>query len=87
MPRITLPEGARAVNMADPRRYTAGPGDQVEVSPGHAANIRRLAQRVRSGERFALGTRRGRHCGPCDRLWNVWSAACPRCGAATAECP
>lgn len=86
MPRITLPDGARGVAMDGSNRYTANPGDQVTVSDAHATYIREHAPRAaRRGGSFSLGTKTGRHCGPCARTWNAWNTACPRCGAATEE--
>lgn len=81
MPRIQLPEGARAVDSSG--RYTARPGDQVTVSPGHAAAIHRYAQRRPTGDRHSFGTRISRWCATCRRLWNAWNTTCPRCGAET----
>lgn len=87
MPRITLPDGARRVAMDGSNRYTGGPGDTVRVSDTHAAAIRKFASRTPRGDRFAFGTRAGRWCAGCARLWNAWSAACPKCGADTTEIP
>lgn len=82
MPRVTLPEGAKGV--AADGRYTARPGDQVSVSPAHAAAIERFRRSGPSrGEAFALGTKGGRLCTSCRRLWNAWNELCPRCGAKT----
>ncbi len=30
-----------------------------------------------------LGTKRGRWCAACCRIWNAWSHKCPKCGAQT----
>jgi hypothetical protein len=84
MVRVTLPEGAQGVAWEPRGRVTARAGDQVTVSAGHAAAIERFRRTgPASGQRFALGTRRGRRCTPCRRLWNAWSATCPRCGEDT----
>jgi hypothetical protein len=83
VPRVTLPDGARAVAMDGTDRYTAGPGDKVSVNAAHAQAIRTFGQSRPAGERFAFGTRRGRYCGGCARTWNAWSVTCPRCGADT----
>lgn len=81
---MTLPEGCRGVDMAS-GQYTARPGDRIQVSPGNADIIRQRAAGVRRGETFAFGTRRGRRCEPCGRLWNAWNASCPRCEMPTEE--
>lgn len=86
MPRIQLPDGCYGLDMADGKRYSAKPGDYVNVSAGHAAAIKTSyygqSGIMRGGEQFAVGTRAGRWCRACSpaRLWNVWNAQCPRCG-------
>jgi hypothetical protein len=82
MARVHLPDGCRALSMADPRRYTACPGDIVTVSAEHAARIR-SAPRSTRGEAYTLGTKTGRVCDVCMRVWNVWNLLCPRCAAPT----
>lgn len=82
--RITLPDGCRGVDMAT-GQYTSRPGDTITVSTGNADLIRQRAARVRHGEQFAFGTRRGRACTPCRRVWNAWNATCPKCGEPTEE--
>lgn len=82
--RMELPDGCRGVDMAT-GQYTARPGDTISVSPGNAAAIRQRAATVRRGERFAFGTRRGRACTPCRRMWNAWNTVCPKCGEPTEE--
>ena len=83
MTRVTLPDNARGVAMDGTNQYTAGPGDQVTVSPGHAEYIRQHAASSRG--QFAVGTKRGMRCAPCARIWNAWSTVCPRCGERTEE--
>ncbi|MFF4403592.1 hypothetical protein [Streptomyces sp. NPDC001404] len=89
MPRITLPDGCRGLDMADGTKYTKGPGDKVDVSQAHADAIRRgyygQSGIMRGGEQFTLGTKRGMACTPCKRVWNAWNHECPRCGAPTEE--
>lgn len=82
MPLVKLPEGARRIDARG--RYTGSAGDVVRVSPGNAAAIERFRSAGPAhGAQVALGTKAGRWCEPCVRLWNAWSAACPNCGAET----
>ena len=30
-----------------------------------------------------IGTKNGRWCAPCRRLWNSWNVTCVKCGAPT----
>ncbi|MER6350670.1 hypothetical protein ABT186_02140 [Streptomyces sp. NPDC001634] len=83
MTRVTLPDNARGVAMDGSNRYTAKPGDQVTVSPGHAEYIRQHARPGRG--QFTVGTKRGMRCEPCARTWNAWNLECPRCGELTEE--
>jgi hypothetical protein len=76
------------LDMADGTKYTAKPGDYVNVSEGHARAIRKSwygRSGVMNGQRLSFGTRRGRWCAACRRLWNAWNIECPKCGAATTE--
>jgi hypothetical protein len=87
--RVNLPPGCDGLNMQDGTRYTAPrAGGAVTVSDRHAHAITRQARGGDAGlldGRFKgfLGTKRGRWCRSCRRLWNAWSAACPRCEADT----
>ena len=88
MTRVRLPDGCYGLNMANGRKYKAEkPGGTVEVSgkDAHYINTSYYGQSgiMTGNPQFGIGTRKGRWCEPCKRLWNVWSAECPRCGAAT----
>lgn len=84
MPVVELPEGARTIAQDGSNRYTGRRGDKVRVTPGQAAALERFRHTGPThGERYALGTKAGRWCGTCLRLWNAWSMLCPRCGEAT----
>lgn len=90
--RVNLPPGCEGLNMQDGKRYTAASaGGHVDVEDRHAAAIDRLSTGgdagLVSGGRFRsfIGTRRGRWCPACSRVWNAWSHECPRCGADTVE--
>lgn len=88
MTLIRLPDGCSGLDMADGRKYSAGkPGGLVEMSNTDAKYLRRSwygqSGVMRGGPQFTLGTRRGRWCAPCKRVWQAWSADCPRCGKTT----
>jgi hypothetical protein len=83
--RVNLPDGCEGLQLQDGTRYDAPrAGGAVTVSDDHARWINggdgALVQA--SGRQF-LGTKRGRWCEACRRLWQVWSVVCPRCGEAT----
>lgn len=87
--RVALPPGCDGLNMQDGTRYTAPQsGGTVTVADHHARAITRQSRGGDAGlvdGRFKgfLGTKRGRWCSACARIWNAWSRECPRCGAAT----
>ncbi len=86
--RVNLREGCSGFTMTDGTNYTGRPGGHVDVEDHHAPFIRRQAGGdaglVGYGSfRTFLGTRDGRWCLDCRRLWQAWSASCPKCGADT----
>jgi hypothetical protein len=88
--RVQLPAGCTGLDMANGVRYDAErAGGSVEVSAGDARYINTSwygpgqAGIMRGAPSFVIGTRAGRWCTPCKRLWQAWSENCPRCGAAT----
>jgi hypothetical protein len=86
MPRVTVPDGCRKLEMEDGTRYRTGAGGHVEVSSDHAAALQRGwygQSGVIRGQAYTLGTKAGRWCGACNRVWQAWSEHCPRCGAET----
>lgn len=84
--KVQLPPGCSGFDCKDGTKYTANKkGGMVEVSDRHAAAINK-GQYGETGfisakGSLSFGTRQGRWCGDCKRLWNVWNSACPRCGA------
>jgi hypothetical protein len=38
---------------------------------------------IETTERIAIGTKKGRWCRNCNRLWNAWNTQCSRCGEET----
>jgi hypothetical protein len=90
MTRVRLPDGCTGLDMANGRKYTAEkPGGTVDVTARDARYIdtswygQGQAGIMRGGPAFTLGTKTGRWCLPCKRLWQAWSSQCPRCGQAT----
>ena len=85
--RVQLPPGCAGFNCADGTVYKAKAGTSVTLEDRHAkalsASQHSSIGLVRAGESFALGTKAGRYCVPCSRLWQAWSAVCPRCGSET----
>lgn len=84
--RVNLPPGCDGLNMQDGTRYS-GRG-HVDVADSHAKAVENLttggdAGLVSARGRTYLGTRKGRRCSRCRRLWNAWSYLCPRCGDVT----
>jgi hypothetical protein len=75
--------------MADGSKYTANPGDYVNVSEAHAKTISKSwygkSGVMSGGQRLSFGTKKGRYCTECRRLWNAWNSECPRCGGETID--
>jgi hypothetical protein len=85
---VRLPNGNTGLDFQDGATYTADrPGGTVDLEPRHARAIGKgwygQSGTMRSGPQFAFGTKEGRWCHPCGRLWNSWSVLCPRCGEVT----
>jgi hypothetical protein len=86
--RVQLPNGCYKLDMANGVSYKADkPGGSVEVTgrDAHFIDTSFYGQTgiMRGSAQFAFGTRKGRLCEACNRLWNVWSTECPRCGEGT----
>lgn len=88
--RVNLPPGCEGIDpLNGSRPYMARAGTAVTVSDEDAARLNRMPSNGTAGlldARFrvlSLGTKAGRWCGACKRLWQAWSQVCPRCGAAT----
>lgn len=82
--KVQLPPGCSGIDAKDGTKYTASrPGGSITVDDRHAAAI----ERGQFGEKGLLsgkgaesfGTKRGQYCEPCNRTWNAWNSACPRC--------
>lgn len=87
--RVNLPPGCGGFTCADGTRYNAKPGTSVVLEDQHAKALSQSQHQsiglVKAGESFALGTKRGRYCEVCARMWQAWSVQCPKCGRETAE--
>lgn len=88
MTKVQLPDGCYGLEMASGKKYRAGkPGGAVEVSSSdaHYINTSWYGQSgvMNGSAQFALGTKRGRFCTACKRVWQAWSEHCPRCGQDT----
>jgi len=85
--RVQLPPGCYGVEGVNGQKYSARPGGTLDV-PQHVAD--RISKStagatgvLRGGELLSLGTKRGRLCRDCRRMWQAWSTTCPRCGEPT----
>lgn len=91
MTKINLPPGCVGFDCKDGTKYTADrPGGAVDVNDRHAAAVKTGqfsgdANLLSSGVALSFGTKKGRRCEPCGRIWNAWSVNCPKCGEPTVE--
>jgi hypothetical protein len=87
VPRVQLPPGCFGIETPSGKKYSAKPGGTIEVSQHVADRINKSTAGasgvLRGGELLALGTKRGRSCSSCRRIWQAWSTECPRCGNPT----
>lgn len=88
--KVPLPPGCGGFDCKDGTKYTADrPGGFVTVEDHHASAINKSQYAemdfISAKGAQSFGTKRGRRCASCRRVWNAWSVACPRCGAETTE--
>lgn len=89
--KIQLPPGCSGVTVDDGTRYNARKaGGVVEVSDRHGREIEKnnqyngnIAGILSPNPGLMFGTKKGRWCLECKRLWNAWSHTCPKCGRGT----
>lgn len=86
--KVQLPPGCSGFDCKDGTKYTANKkGGMVEVSDRHAKAINQGQYGdtgfISAKGALSFGTKEGRWCKPCLRLWNSWSKECPKCGVAT----
>src|SRR5580700_10617851 len=86
MPKVTLPDGCMGLEFSDGTKVDGRAG-AAEVTETQARDIDhswyRRAGVMRGGPAFSFGTKAGRACRPCKRVWNAWNSLCPKCGAPT----
>jgi hypothetical protein len=90
--RVQLPKGCTGLDARDGKRYDATrPGGSVVIEDRHASQLAASANSNRStgllsaNQPLSFGTKAGRWCAACRRLWNVWNDSCPRCGGSTSH--
>jgi len=91
MPKVNLPEGCYGLSFEDGSKVDGKSGQPVEVTDAQASAIGK-SWNNRSGvlntnARLSFGTKKGKLCSPCKRMWNAWSDTCPRCGEDTTTYP
>ncbi len=84
--RVTLPPGCAGFTTADGRTLKAKAGTSIVLDDRDAAVLKRSEHAsigLVTSQSFRLGTRDGRWCEECRRLWQGWSLQCPKCDALT----
>lgn len=85
--KVNLPPGCSGFNCADGTRYSGKPGGTVEVADRHAKAINTGAYGqqdfIAAKGALSFGTKNGRWCQTCNRLWNAWNHVCSKCGNET----
>jgi hypothetical protein len=85
--KVNLPPGCSGFNCADGTKYSGRPGGTVEVADRHAKAINKGAYGqqdfIAATGATSFGTKKGRWCQTCNRLWNAWNHTCSKCGNAT----
>lgn len=89
MPKVNLPEGCYGLDFADGSKVDGTQGSAVEVTDSQARQLDKSwygqSNVMNGSQRLSFGTRKGRRCTPCKRLWNAWNELCPKCGQATTD--
>lgn len=87
--RVNMPPGCEGFNMQDGTRYSGKAGGTVTVEDRHARAVDRQiggdGGLAYGGFRGFVGTKRGRWCALCKRMWNAWNRTCPKCEQPTTE--
>lgn len=86
--RVQLPPGCKGFR--DRRTGRAIDGNRDGLVNLDDSDARRLKKSFHNGagliettERIAIGTKKGRWCRSCNRLWNAWNTECSKCGTET----
>lgn len=87
MPKVTLPEGCTGLDFDNGSSVSGPQGSAVEVTDAQAREIDgswyKRSNVMNSSQRLSIGTKGGKYCTPCRRLWNAWNETCPKCGEPT----
>ena len=86
--KVQLPPGCSGFDCKDGTKYTANkPGGKVEVEDRHASAINSGQYGdtgfISAKGSLSFGTREGKQCPQCSRVWNVWNSVCPKCDVET----
>jgi hypothetical protein len=86
--KIQLPPGCIGFTSADGTKSPeVRQGTSVTISDEHASRLRKSAHAsigmITVDPGTVIGTKKGRWCASCRRLWQAWSDFCPKCGEAT----
>lgn len=86
--KVQLPPGCSGFDCKDGTKYTAPrPGGRITVSDRHAEAINKgqfgETGLVNAKGSQSFGTKQGKQCPDCGRLWNAWNTTCPKCDTPT----
>jgi hypothetical protein len=83
---FTLPPGCRGFTTADGQTLRSSSNGTITLEDNHASRLLRSAHAstgLVSAQSHRLGTKTGRWCVSCSRLWQAWTTRCHRCGELT----
>jgi hypothetical protein len=85
--RVTVPPGCRGLDSRDGTKYKATRSGTVTIDDDrHVSELKRSGGLMLSSqETWSFGTKTGRWCASCGRMWNAWSVTCPKCGRDTED--
>jgi len=90
--RVALPKtgrktGCYGLEFEDGSKVSGKPGGTVTVDDHQAAQIESSSNGrlglISSKLQVSIGTKQGRWCLPCRRLWQGWTMECHKCGGPT----
>jgi len=83
---FTLPPGCQGFTTASRETLRPNSNGTITLEDHHAARLKKSAHNtigLITSQSHRLGTKAGRWCAGCKRLWQAWSLECPKCGAET----
>ncbi len=87
--KVNLPPGCSGITCRDGTQYNGTKGGSVEIEDRHASYLEKSkgvsSQMLSIGPGIQIGTKKGRWCAECKRIWQAWSKQCPRCNGPTEE--